>query len=534
MRSLVAMVVSLVPVCTLAACSEAKDPRILGATDNTTNPVAPGPGTQNDTDVDPPVTPGPAAPDDNDGDGIANVQDNCREVANPDQLDSDGDFHGDACDNCPTVANVMQEPVECINPFGQDDADGDEVVDADDNCASTANFDQTNSDGDLFGDACDNCPLVANDDQANADGDLLGDACDEDLSNEDLCAEGSTTAEALKPNLYFVFDTSGSMESEDYENLGDAVTTAALGPDGVEDTADDLVESFQVGVATYPNGIFGFDSPFVCLSQPRERLDLRESNRTRQLINAVPDDGAGSTPTAAALQGTLDGQLFVLDGELPSTRPAAIVLLTDGEPNECGDQRGAEREAARFATIGVPVYVIAYDISGDALDDANALATAGSTDPANPVRSIEATDADSIAAAFAAIQDDLVSCVFPIEQTGSANFSRLEVLMISSQGTTPLEEGPDGYRLDLAAEVVELVGQACQDFRAIEDGSGRVELRVACESECVPSLEVCDFRDNDCDGMVDEGCVSAPPEVCNGIDDDEDGEVDEGCPGGVI
>ncbi|TNF36461.1 MAG: hypothetical protein EP329_05245, partial [Deltaproteobacteria bacterium] len=48
--------------------------------------------------------------------------------------------------------------------------------------------------------------------------------------------------------------------------------------------------------------------------------------------------------------------------------------------------------------------------------------------------------------------------------------------------------------------------------------------------------EVCNGRDDDCDGAVDEGvanacgaCGAVPEETCNGVDDDCDGEIDEGC-----
>ncbi len=49
----------------------------------------------------------------------------------------------------------------------------------------------------------------------------------------------------------------------------------------------------------------------------------------------------------------------------------------------------------------------------------------------------------------------------------------------------------------------------------------------------MPETEVCNGVDDDCDDMVDEGCVPMcmpEPEVCDGVDNDCDGVVDEGCP----
>ena len=104
-------------------------------------------------------------PNDDDSDGIADGEDNCELVSNPDQIDSDQDSVGNACDEiCP------------ITPPGASGINTDPFSDTL-GCASSE--DPNDDDGDGIVDTADNCPLVSNADQANGDGDSLGDACDE-------------------------------------------------------------------------------------------------------------------------------------------------------------------------------------------------------------------------------------------------------------------------------------------------------------------------------------------------------------------
>ncbi len=155
---------------------------------------------------------GDACDGDLDGDLVANSEDNCGEVPNPQieasQPDVDGDGVGDARD--PHIDGAgrpnLEDPcplkpgAEAANDAEREacfpDGDGDGVGDLDprapDNCVNVHNPEQLDLDGDGKGDACDpdadadgilnlrdNCPGLANPEQGDADRDGLGDACDE-------------------------------------------------------------------------------------------------------------------------------------------------------------------------------------------------------------------------------------------------------------------------------------------------------------------------------------------------------------------
>lgn len=256
---------------------------------------------------------------DRDTDGIADHCDNCPARANVAQTDTDLDRVGDDCDNCRVVGNTPQTDVNA-NAVGDacegaalTDLDGDGVG-ARDNCPDEENAAQVDGDRDGLGDACDNCDADANPFQQDADADGLGDHCDPDFllpSTEPVCAEGSSTAVSIRPNIFLILDISGSMAWEpgrdrapsDPNDSRLAILKSAL--DGIADT---LTSRFNLGIGLFPHrctdragGQACDDRPSICSAAalPDVVLPLGTSHTGAAFRNSYASaEPYGYTPTA--------------------------------------------------------------------------------------------------------------------------------------------------------------------------------------------------------------------------------------------
>lgn len=90
-------------------------------------------------------------------------------------------------------------PIPCQAFLDAQDPDGDGFCDTEglitlDNCKGLANKDQLDTDKDALGDACDNCPNDINPDQLDGDNDGIGDPCDPIDNNNDTSSTGGDTS----------------------------------------------------------------------------------------------------------------------------------------------------------------------------------------------------------------------------------------------------------------------------------------------------------------------------------------------------
>jgi hypothetical protein len=497
------------------------------------------------------------APDaDDDGDGVPNKDDKCPRTPPGSPIppaqqvaDNDGDGIGDGCDNCPNTANYTQDPAACALA----DADGDGRPDQQDNCRAVSNASQADGDGDGVGDACDNCPNTANVNQKDSDSDGVGDACDPTPGTFVTCTQATSSTSAIKPNLYFLLDRSLSMIQN---NVSPGVSRFAALKAGLDALAMQnggaLSSNFNLAVGAFPaaNGS-------CSASNLPQQLLVMGPHTTGEFAGSYGSiSTSGFTPTDVALNEIRTRQLYNFAGDPNPTGPRAVVLITDGDPNDCqsvGYNRITQTvtAAAALASAGVPVYVLGFD----GVDAGRMQQIADAGDPAsgtNPWYNV--SNSTSIVNALSAIIRRTASCTLGLNNTGLGTFDPnvVTVELVRNNGATRTaitRGGANGY--SISGTTVTLAGTSCTDLQnaVTSDTTARIEIKGGCQ--CAPTAEVCDGADNDCDGLADEGCVptnkcgvdappvhcppngppAGPPEICDGLDNDGDGLIDEGCPG---
>lgn len=454
---------------------------------------------------------------DDDGDTVLDRFDNCIGTSNPDQADGDADGVGDACDNCPDVSNSDQrdsdgdkvgdacEEGKYYNP--DQDTDGDGVPDPKDTCPSVANPDQADDDGDRLGNACDNCPFAANYDQTDSDGNMVGDACEPVPAGQAICDRTASEFMRVDPNIYIILDRSGSMRNDNKMNQAKTALNTM---------ADQLAAEVRFGLATY--GQSG-----SCNAAQRLAMGSHTPAQIKGSYASI--DAEGGTPTAQAIADVRTNRWYSESGDqLDAVRPKAVVLITDGATGACGSDGGhpgAVSQVTQLAAAGIKTYAVGFG-SGSSESQLRDLAQAGGT-----MNFYRADNSNALVSVLQMIANDVISCSYVLNNP-AADANKVWVKINDSYLTRDLN---NGYSYDAGTKTVTVNGQACTNLRNSNPATTKVEIELGCATACVPEgEEVCDYKDNDCDGQIDEGCEACKPEICDGEDNDCDGDIDEGCP----
>ena len=481
---------------------------------------------------------------DDDGDGIVDAVDVCPLLVDPGQENIDKDLAGDACDSdddndlwvdaldcAPGDPKIRPgAPEACDGKDNDCDGDTDELAaDTDGDNAADCLDDDDDNDGVLdvapqLADS-DNCPLVKNSDQSDWDGDGLGDPCDPDVDGDGVANGKDSCALVKNPD----------QADQDQDGLGDPCDADRDG-DGLKNTWDNcvaLVNPEQVDldfdglgdVCDSDDDGDGVDDLVDC--QPQDPLTFpgaaEACNGEDDNCNLVADEGfvdhdLDGKADCSDLDDDADGVLDVSDN--------CPLVANAGQDNGDGDPMGDACDADDDG-----------DGTDDGLDNCPVLSNAGQADLDNDGRG-DACDADDDGDGVADTGDNC-----PLLKNGDQLNTDGDPMGNACDADDDGDAEPDltdCKPLDKAihhgaAELCNGVDDDCSG-KADEGNNGcggvcplTASPGVACDG---PDADKCADDTWQCTSINAVACATGQNnvEVCNAADDDCNGVIDEGCP----
>lgn len=322
------------------------------------------------------------------------------------------------------------------------------------------------------------------------------------LDPNNACTGTSVEGERVPVDLYFMVDTTGSMNCPVPDSV-DNPCTVDPGPPYAATTRwvveSAALKSFMesksnaglgVGIGFFPASKDACNA--ATYQQPAVEIALLPGAASQLTAAVTAKKPAGNTPTVASLTGAVQHATTYAKAH-PGHR-VAVVYSTDGYPVSCGSDNTIANAAnvAKGAFQGnpsIPVYVLAL---GNNLSSLNDIAVAGGTNQAFLIDTSRDAAAQLSAALDAIRGHAVVGCTYEIPPPPAGqqiNYNLVNVRLTSGGKVTQVYQDPsasckDGWQYSADKTQINLCGDVCTQVKS--DPDVKLEVLFGCQTQVVP------------------------------------------------
>ncbi len=300
-----------------------------------------------------------------------------------------------------------------------------------------------------------------------------GDGGGSDLSQ---CATSTATPTPVPVSLVFMFDKSGSMKDNSKWTSCESGLTSFF----ADNASAGLSASLQFFPLSNECNVNAYAAPAVSMRALPDNATFATA-----MQNNSP---GGNTPTLPALTGAIQYAQSVQQSNTGGK--VAVVLVTDGEPNDCNSTVTAVANEAATASATIPTFVIGVGNTGN-LD---AIAQAGGTNKATIVstNNPQQTSQD-FETALNAIRGLTLACEYqipPPPQGETFDETKVNVVYTPTNGSPSTLTynqdctGGTGWHYDdpKNPKKIILCGTTCTD---VQQQSGKIDIVLGCATNGV-------------------------------------------------
>lgn len=314
------------------------------------------------------------------------------------------------------------------------------------------------------------------------------------------CATSSASVAAPPVHLVFMIDRSGSMGNSKQagQNLEKRWKPVVAGLDAF--FADDANDNVHASIAFFgQHGKKGDSDDIECSADTYKKpaVSMRKLPAGDVFSDALDATSPnGGTPTKPALEGAI-AYAKQVKASLPAGEKVAIVLATDGDPNDCDSTADNVAEVAAAVKGEIPTYVIGVGPDTTKLDT---IAGGGGTGHAIMIATDDPAQVSAdLRAAIGQIKEQQLGCNYPLPAPPSGQSLDVNAVNVDY---TPAGgalrtlaysadcKDPNGWHYDDAATPKEIVmcAASCDTLKA--DKGGKVDIVFGCAIEAQPGTEL--------------------------------------------